>query len=60
MKFILVLDRVEILYGPSSTMYGSDALGGVVNLFTKQPQLFISNVASKKAPWKIGGNVVYR
>ncbi len=56
----MILDRVEILYGPSSTMYGSDALGGVVNLFTKQPQLFISNVASKKAPWKIGGNVVYR
>lgn len=56
----MILDRVEILYGPSSTMYGSDALGGVVNLFTKQPQLFISNVASKKAPWKIGGNLVYR
>ena len=56
----MILDRVEILYGPSSTMYGSDALGGVVNLFTKQPQLFISNVASKKAPWKVNSNVVYR
>jgi hemoglobin/transferrin/lactoferrin receptor protein len=56
----MILDRVEILYGPSSAIYGSDALGGVVNLFTKQPQLFISNVASKKAPWKIGGNLVYR
>lgn len=56
----MILDRVEILYGPSSTMYGSDALGGVVNLFTKQPQLFISNVTSKKTPWKIGGNLVYR
>ena len=31
------LDRVEILLGPSSTMYGSDALGGVVALCTKQP-----------------------
>ena len=41
-------------------MYGSDALGGVVNLYTKQPQLYISNVDSKKAPWKIGGNLVYR
>ena len=56
----MILDRVEILYGPSSTMYGSDALGGVVNLFTKQPQLFISNVASKKATWKVNSNVVYR
>jgi hemoglobin/transferrin/lactoferrin receptor protein len=56
----MILDRVEILYGPSSTMYGSDALGGVVNLYTKQPQLFISNVVSKKAPWKVNGNLVYR
>ncbi len=56
----MILDRVEILYGPSSTMYGSDALGGVVNLFTKQPQLFISNVISKKAPWKVNSNLVYR
>ncbi|MFM8950867.1 MAG: TonB-dependent receptor plug domain-containing protein [Bacteroidota bacterium] len=31
------LERVEVLFGPSSTMYGSDALGGVVCLFTKQP-----------------------
>ncbi|MBK7966941.1 MAG: TonB-dependent receptor [Bacteroidetes bacterium] len=32
------LDRVEVLFGPSSTMYGSDALGGVVHLYTKAPQ----------------------
>ncbi len=56
----MILDRVEINYGPSSTLYGSDALGGVVNLFTKQPQLFISNLASKNAPWKANGNIVYR
>jgi len=54
------LDRVEIVYGPSSTLFGSDALGGVVNLFTKQPQLFKSNLVSKKAPWKVNGNLVYR
>lgn len=34
-----ILDRVEVLYGPSSTIYGSDALGGVVNMFTKNPVL---------------------
>jgi hemoglobin/transferrin/lactoferrin receptor protein len=56
----MILDRVEIIYGPSSTLYGSDALGGVVNLFTKQPQLFKSNLVSKKAPWKTNGNLVYR
>ena len=56
----MILDRVEIIYGPSSTLYGSDALGGVVNLFTKQPQLFKSNIASKKAAWNVDGNLVYR
>jgi hemoglobin/transferrin/lactoferrin receptor protein len=56
----MILDRVEIVYGPSSTLYGSDALGGVVNLFTKQPQLYKSNLVSKKAPWKTNGNLVYR
>jgi hemoglobin/transferrin/lactoferrin receptor protein len=56
----MILDRVEINYGPSSTMYGSDALGGVVNLFTKQPQLYKSNLVSKNTPWKINGNLLYR
>ncbi len=34
-----LLDRVEIIYGPSSTLYGSDALGGVVSMTTKNPLL---------------------
>ena len=34
-----MLERVEILYGPASTLYGSDALGGVIHLITKQPRL---------------------
>ena len=33
------LDRVEVLFGPSSTIYGSDALGGVIHLYTKKPLL---------------------
>jgi hemoglobin/transferrin/lactoferrin receptor protein len=31
------LSRVEVLFGPSSTMYGSDALGGVLHFYTKKP-----------------------
>jgi hemoglobin/transferrin/lactoferrin receptor protein len=34
-----VMDKVEILYGPGSVMYGSDALGGVMQFFTKSPML---------------------
>jgi outer membrane receptor protein involved in Fe transport len=32
-----VLQRVEILRGAGATLYGSDALGGVINLITKEP-----------------------
>jgi hemoglobin/transferrin/lactoferrin receptor protein len=32
-----MLDRAEIIYGPTSVMYGSDALGGVMNFYTKNP-----------------------
>ncbi len=32
-----ILDRAEILFGPSSTVYGSDALGGVIHMFTRKP-----------------------
>lgn len=34
-----LLERVEILYGPSSTIYGSDALGGVIHMQTRKPEL---------------------
>lgn len=37
-----MLERVEVLYGPSSTLYGSDALGGVVHMRTKMPRLSTS------------------
>ena len=33
------LASTEILYGPGSTIYGSDALGGVINFITKDPTL---------------------
>ncbi len=30
------IDRIEVVRGPMSTLYGSDALGGVVNIITKK------------------------
>ncbi len=33
-----MLDRTEVIFGPSSTIYGSDALGGVVHFYTKNAQ----------------------
>jgi outer membrane receptor for ferrienterochelin and colicins len=31
------LEQIEIVRGPSSALYGADALGGVVNLITRKP-----------------------
>jgi outer membrane receptor for ferrienterochelin and colicins len=33
-----ILDRVEVVKGPASTLYGSEAMGGVVNVITKDPR----------------------
>ena len=35
------MERIEVLYGPSSVSYGSDAIGGVVHYFTKIPEFSV-------------------
>ena len=32
-----LIERVEIVKGPASTLYGSEAVGGLINIITKQP-----------------------
>jgi len=34
-----MLDKTEVVFGPSSVLYGSDALGGVIHYYTKTPKL---------------------
>ena len=48
------LASTEILYGPGSTVYGSDALGGVINFITKDP------VLSTTGKTEIQGNLLGR
>ncbi len=33
-----MLEKVEVLFGPGSVMYGSDALGGVMHFYTRKPE----------------------
>ena len=38
-----MLDRTEVIFGPASTIYGSDALGGVMHFYTKNAQFSTSD-----------------
>ncbi|GAB4336372.1 MAG: TonB-dependent receptor [Flammeovirgaceae bacterium] len=33
-----MVERIEIVKGPASALYGSEAVGGLINVITKQPQ----------------------
>jgi outer membrane receptor for ferrienterochelin and colicins len=33
-----LVKRIEVVKGPASTLYGSEAVGGVINIITKEPQ----------------------
>lgn len=52
-----MIERVEIIRGPMATLYGADAIGGVVNIITKK----ISNewIASATVSQTIQSNDVY-
>lgn len=48
-----MLENVEVFFGPSSTIYGSDALGGAIYFQTKNAKL-LSDADNKK----VSGNVL--
>jgi vitamin B12 transporter len=35
---LTAIDHIEIVYGPLSSLYGADAIGGVIQIFTKKGQ----------------------
>ena len=45
-----LIERVEVVKGPASTLYGSEAVGGIINIITKKPSnspmLFVDNFSS--------------
>lgn len=38
MKDLSGIDHIEVLHGSASTLYGSDAKGGVIHIITKKPE----------------------
>src|SRR5688500_18592197 len=33
-----LVERIEIVKGPASSLYGSEAVGGLINIITRKPQ----------------------
>ena len=48
--------RIEVLDGAASTLYGSDAIGGVINIITDQPT---SSLCSLTGTTKVSGHGVF-
>lgn len=38
-------ERIEVIYGPASAVYGADATAGVINIITRQPEHRIFSLA---------------
>ena len=50
------LKTVEVVRGPASSLYGSDALGGVVSFLTKDPEDYLEAV---ERPWYLSAKGGY-
>ena len=50
---VATIQRVDVVRGPAAVLYGTDAIGGVMNIITKVPSF------AKNAP-KAGGSLGYR
>ena len=48
------IKNTEIIFGPGSVIYGSDAIGGVMNFFTQKPRFSFTDSLT------LSGNLMYR
>lgn len=55
------IQRIEMVRGPASAIYGSDAVGGVINIITRrgtaQPQGALEAEGGSFGFWRVGGHL---
>ena len=55
------IERIEIVRGPVSGLYGADAIGGVVQIFTRKgrgaPAPHLSLAAGNDGTWRVGAGI---
>jgi vitamin B12 transporter len=55
---VALIDRIEIVRGPRSSLYGSDAIGGVIQIFTRRdkgPAQFRFHIGAGSNGYREGG-----
>jgi len=61
---LALIERVELLPGASSSLYGADAIGGVIQVFTKgaqrSPGVDLSLTAGEQGLWRLSGSYAAR
>ena len=49
------IERVEVVYGPASTMYGPNAFVGVINVITRSPESWLDRDQKMTLEAEVGG-----
>jgi len=54
------IERIEVIRGPGGTIWGANAVNGIVNVITKHAQDTVGNLATMKIDSQESGNISYR